>query len=490
MIYNSKKSFTLIELLIVIATIGLLITIGLVSFKSAQAKARDSKRITEVGTLFKALELYYDDNTKYPEQGTWGCIEDTIGEAGGFAEKMKPYLPKTPQDPLYPREYEPGKKYCYEYKTENEGKEYKIHVQMETTAPYEVYSIGGEDIIYEEGEIPSDWYSSDWAHRKKITINSQKVVADLVNFPLLVSKTDSDFIKSQADGDDFLFTSSDGLTKLKHEIEKYDNTNGELIAWVKIPFLSSSTDIDIYIYYQNPSCNNQQNVEKVWDSDFKMVQHLEETPDNGIAGHIDSTSNPNNGTPFNFDGTASSTTDGAGQIDGADIFDGIDDYIEGGNDLSLNITDMITVEAWVNDPPSITIETKVAISEPSGPEKIIVGKGKDTYEIRIDNNQNVYGYINNQTVVTPEPITKEWHYIVLTYDGSEQKLYIDGTLKEYKALSGSINTNGLNLKIGEKIEGGIDEIHISNTSRSPEWIQTLYNNQSYPGAFISFGVEE
>lgn len=139
--HNSKKSFTLIELLVVIAVIGLLGSIVLVSFKPVPEKARDTKRVAEIDTLFKSLELYCVDYENYPEQDTAGCIEDTIGEPGGFAELIKPYLPEVPQDPLYPREYEPGKKYCYQYQTENEGQEYEIQVRLERTGTD--YTISG-----------------------------------------------------------------------------------------------------------------------------------------------------------------------------------------------------------------------------------------------------------------------------------------------------------------------------------------------------------
>ena len=72
----------------------------------------------------------------------------------------------------------------------------------------------------------ADWYSTSWEYRKKIEISlntATGVNSDLSNFPVLVSVTDSDFIKtSESDGTDIIFTSSDGTTRLAHEIERYD----------------------------------------------------------------------------------------------------------------------------------------------------------------------------------------------------------------------------------------------------------------------------
>ena len=63
----SKKGFTLIELLVVIAIIGILSSVVLVSLQSSRAKARDAKRIADIGSVQQALALYYDSNNTYPD---------------------------------------------------------------------------------------------------------------------------------------------------------------------------------------------------------------------------------------------------------------------------------------------------------------------------------------------------------------------------------------------------------------------------------------
>ena len=61
-----NKGFTLIELLVVIAIIGILSSVVLASLNTAREKSRDAKRISDVAQLQLALELYFDDDGKYP----------------------------------------------------------------------------------------------------------------------------------------------------------------------------------------------------------------------------------------------------------------------------------------------------------------------------------------------------------------------------------------------------------------------------------------
>lgn len=63
---KEAKGFTLLELLVVVAIIGLLATIAVVSLQQARAKARDAKRLANADQIVKALELYYDENEEYP----------------------------------------------------------------------------------------------------------------------------------------------------------------------------------------------------------------------------------------------------------------------------------------------------------------------------------------------------------------------------------------------------------------------------------------
>lgn len=66
---NAVAGFTLIELSVVISIIGLLSSVVLASLNTARAKARDSRRMSDLRNIQLALELYYDKYGTYKVTG-------------------------------------------------------------------------------------------------------------------------------------------------------------------------------------------------------------------------------------------------------------------------------------------------------------------------------------------------------------------------------------------------------------------------------------
>lgn len=127
MLYN-KKAFTLIELLIVVAILGILATVAYVSLSVIKDKARDAMRISALMQVREALEIYYsnhgyypyfvngayadDDDWRDPEiVDNWGDFLDTIDAEGLLAGDKKTHnivvngttqeVNITLQDPLF-----------------------------------------------------------------------------------------------------------------------------------------------------------------------------------------------------------------------------------------------------------------------------------------------------------------------------------------------------------------------------------------------------
>ncbi|MCK5413091.1 MAG: DUF2341 domain-containing protein, partial [Candidatus Pacebacteria bacterium] len=285
-------------------------------------------------------------------------------------------------------------------------------------------------------------------------------------------------------------------TKLDHEIESYDNTTGEIQAWVKVPTVSSSTDTTIYIYYANSSITtSQENIAGVWDdggaNNFKMVQHLSEDPSTGAPQSIDSTQYNNDGTSA---GTMLTEDQVAGQIDGSLDFDGTDDYVDMGNDGSLDITDEITISVWVKT--IIGIQQSFVSSDDNNNRNFALQLKSGTFFANFYLFRGGSSAVSNLEGTTYIP-DGEWHHIVGTFTSGNQKLYVDGIVEATGTGIGSIDTDPVSLTIGARengmdrlTNGQIDEVRISNTARSADWIAIEYNNQSEPTEFYSLGIEE
>ena len=66
-IYNKNKlAFTLVEMLVVIAVIGILTTLAVVAVQNSRESTRNAKRVADIKQIQNALELYYNDNNAYP----------------------------------------------------------------------------------------------------------------------------------------------------------------------------------------------------------------------------------------------------------------------------------------------------------------------------------------------------------------------------------------------------------------------------------------
>ena len=184
-----------------------------------------------------------------------------------------------------------------------------------------------------------------FSYYKVITIDHTKVngTGSHTNFPVLISIIDSDLDdKAQLDGDDIALANS--TVWLDHEIELYDPfysmDESQLIAWVRIPSLSTSIDNTIFMFYGNSTMGNRENPTGVWNSKYKGVWHLKDDP--GFGGSAqDSTVNGNHGTAVQME----SSDQVSGQIDGSFRFNGFNEYVSVGN---VAITPEIkTIEFWM-----------------------------------------------------------------------------------------------------------------------------------------------
>ncbi|MBM4403647.1 MAG: DUF2341 domain-containing protein [Candidatus Cloacimonetes bacterium] len=339
--------------------------------------------------------------------------------------------------------------------------------------------------------MAQNWYDVDWDHRIRLTIDNAMVAGsgNLTDFPLLINITNDDIKNSaQADGDDILFTSDDGQTKLDHTIEKYVSSTGALTAWVRIPTLSYSADTDIFVYYGNATASNQQNTTGgVWNSGYKMVLHLSENPAGTAPQFKDQTSNSNSGTTSNME----SGDQVSAKINGGVAFDGVNENANCGNVSGLGSA--VTVSLWFKTTNNLAMEmvTK-ALNSGNWTGFCLRAWAPGQLNFRVYNSTGG-DYHALYSMVFADG---NWHHMVGTYDGSNVRLYVNGEQRASGALTGSISNNqsllvGGNLSewTGGYFNGTLDQIQISSVARSADWIKTQYRNQN-SASYITVDEEE
>ena len=119
------------------------------------------------------------------------------------------------------------------------------------------------------------WYDSNWPYRKAVTLDGANFCTTVNAFPVPVILTGDTDLQADArpDGFDILFTADDGVTKLPHEIETFDETTGDLVAWVKLDIVSGM-DQTLYMYYGNSGCGRPAGSAGVWDSQFRRASGI------------------------------------------------------------------------------------------------------------------------------------------------------------------------------------------------------------------------
>ncbi|MHA2384947.1 MAG: LamG-like jellyroll fold domain-containing protein [Candidatus Thorarchaeota archaeon] len=352
-------------------------------------------------------------------------------------------------------------------------------------------AIGGQESVFD--------------YKKDIVVDHNQVNSDLTEFPMLIDIYDADLKTDvQADGDDIVFA-YDG-TAIPYEIELFDqshnSTHAHLVAWVRTD-LSSSADTVVSMYYGNPSLISQENPEDVWTNSYAGVWHLEETS-GGSGAIIDSTANNNDGTDYN-----SPTFAQTGKISKTIAFDGTNQYIGIPNSATLeDITEGdYTYECWFyadQVPPG----TGASDNDKRYAAMIKKNPHGGTY---YDNDMtfSFEHWLSGPTQTIAQTVTtydsQNWYHLVgvVSKTSGFTKIYVNGVLEDTDTWTpGSTAhdyvTDTLKFAIASPgaaiyrwcLDGKLDEMRVSNTDRSAEWIAAEYANQHDPSSFYSVGVEE
>lgn len=130
---NHQKGFTLIEILVVIAIIGILASVVLAALNSARSKARDAQRKETLKQISRAAELYYNDNLAYPV--TTGWLSGWNPTSNPLAPAYIPIISAAPAPGLYQYWRKDFRNPAYPCLTTGTKEQYGFYALLENPTP-------------------------------------------------------------------------------------------------------------------------------------------------------------------------------------------------------------------------------------------------------------------------------------------------------------------------------------------------------------------
>src|ERR1043166_5339997 len=367
------------------------------------------------------------------------------------------------------------------------------------------------------------------SYRSTITINKDQVPnTDQRNFPVLISGTyagpagtldlrtvgNGGRVQSPSGYDVGFYTNSNCSSgKMKWETEKYTAATGEVAYWVLLPTVSHTINTVFYLCYGNAGItSNQAQPSSVWDSNYLTVWHLADKGGLDLSNSADTryaltNSGQVSSAPGQIGGGTTkflfrdSTVDATGTHYSYDYLDN--------RQVSIAKNGAVTVSMWKNHSSAdhtASDGNRISFSMGASHDALnsmilwapyfnsgafwwYAGDGPGGYEPP--------GFIDYSTYFD------RWVYITVIYNPSASRLkaiYLDGNL--VGSTTNGYTTNGptTGFRLGQAFEIGspyghgndnsqFDEVRISKSARSADWIRTEFNNQSNPGSFAAAGPE-
>jgi len=163
-------------------------------------------------------------------------------------------------------------------------------------------------------------------------------------------------------------------------------------------------------------------------------------------------------------------------------FDGLDDFVDCGNDSSLDIRGPLTLAAWIYP------------STASPKEPGVVGKYFESYALTLYRG-GCWWYISSGGNNVKAPLkTGRWHHVVGTFDGEEMRLYVNGVEQARQKSKSRSVSSGKNFLMGRIVpdpaaknaasqarghfHGILDEVKVYNRTLCLREVMTEFNRSA------------
>ena len=341
-------------------------------------------------------------------------------------------------------------------------------VANDTTYYYVITAHNGTGESAHSAEVSSRVLFPTWKYTASLFIITTPNGANLAaaaseaNFPVLVRLNADffDFSQARSDGGDIRFATADGIS-LAHEIEQWDPSSGNAAIWLRIPLIRGNTKQEIKMRWGSSDALNTSSGSAVFNADngFVSVLHLGDALTDSVGSTV----------PVNVGTTAATGVVGKGRhfVAGQGINCGIDlqNFPIDSNPHST--------EVWFRDNATRNTLLGWGLSIPQGMVAMQVASPPRL-------SMNCWGGGNVSGANTIE--LSQWYHVAHTYKIGEARLYVNGVL-DNSSTAGSMSIPApAQMFVGGfgnryNFAGDLDEVRVSNVTRSADWIKLEYENQ-------------
>ena len=321
---------------------------------------------------------------------------------------------------------------------------------------------------------------TQWLHYKDITINTSAtgytIAGTVNNFPYLIRLSAKSFTFSEArkNGEDIRFANAAG-THLPYQIELWDSAGNTAAVWVRVDqILGNNATQYIRLHWGRPAAADSSNGANVFNNGFIGVWHLGEAGNDNAGNYRDATANNNHCT-----GTGMLPTSQVGAVIGNGVFlDGMSEYLVSANNTGISGNAVRTINFWVRLPD--TRRSGIVVLGTN------VNSGQYGAFVR-DNAWLLWGYGGgNDWAPGGTPAVNTNLFVAVVHNGTVSRWYVNGVevgtgFTHTYATTNTPVTMGQENDIGaiSNYRGTIDEVEISNTNRSTDWLMLAYRNQEF-----------
>lgn len=318
--------------------------------------------------------------------------------------------------------------------------------------------------------VANAWWNEDWKQRTVITLNtsaagvpSQETLQSFA-VPVRLHSGNFDFVSAKADGSDLRVLAGDDKTPLKFWIERFDSVNELAVVWVLIPSVLPGTDKNvIYVYAGNDKA----------------------AADATGAGTADGVADAATLAAFHFAEKDGSAADQTGTIKAT-------------APVGLEVNGLIGPSARLSGTPIVWAQNDKLRAPAGGPFTASLWVRPDVAQgtlfqqgpLQITLTAGKLAAQWGSTTVSGGNVpAATWSQIGVTVSAGKLALYFDGALAGQDSLPASPAAIEGDIRVGDGYQGLVDEVNLSSTARSDDWIKLAYAAQSADAKLLATSTE-